>query len=157
MRIPLLWALMAATAAGDDLAGLAEPRPKRAPRSPADPDEVARLARDGTESEIQRYRHDHHLSSADDGALLQRLDDLDFAYHAARLERLERIAQQQEARDALLRAERQAQRAAEPVTPLAVRCPRCRARPGKRCRGANALMDTPHPERVRAAQRKAAR
>lgn len=41
-----------------------------------------------------------------------------------------------------------------------VRCPRtyCLAAPGRRCRGRSGeAMDTPHPERVRASQRKAAR
>lgn len=70
------------------------------------------------------------------------------------LERLEAIAREHEAKEARLRAERQAARAAAPVTPLSVRCPRCCAKPGKRCHGANTYMDQPHPERVRAAKRR---
>ena len=68
MRIPLLWALMAATAAGDDLAGLDEPRrPEPEPLPPADPDEVQRLATEGTEARIWRYLHTHRTSRAQHG------------------------------------------------------------------------------------------
>ncbi len=132
------------------------PLPPRPPRPDADPEVVARLASEGTEAEIHRYRREHRLSRADDRALLQRLDDLDLAWSVARLERLELIAQEQKAKEARLRAERQAERAAAPVTPMSVRCPvkHCRAKPGKRCHGAKAFMDTPHPERVRASERR---
>lgn len=157
MRLPILFALVAAAAAGDDLlAPVVEPRrTPPPPRPPADPEEVARLAREGADGEIHRYRRGHLLSPTQDGDLLQRLDDLDLARSVARLERLDLIAREQEAKEARLRAERQAERTAAPKAPLSVRCPvkHCRAKPGKRCQGRNAVMDQPHPERVRAARR----
>ena len=160
MRLPILFALVAAAAAaaGDDpLAPVVEPRrTPPPPRPPADPEEVARLASEGTEAEIRHYRREHLLSPTQDGDLLQRLDDLDMMRSIARLERLEIIAQEQGAKEARLRAERQAERAAAPMTPLSVRCPvkHCRAKPGKRCRGRGGeLLDTCHPERVRVFER----
>lgn len=154
MRLHFLFALVAAAAAGDDLLAPVEPRrTPPPPRQSADPDEVARLASEGTEAEIHRYRRGHLLSPTQDGDLLQRLDDLDLARSVARLERLELIAQEQRAKEARLQAERQAERTAAPKAPLSVRCPRCQAKKGKRCQGRNALMDQPHPERVRAARR----
>lgn len=156
MNFPLLTALLLAAAVSDDPADLL-PQPPLPPKPrppPGDPDEVRRLVSEGTEAEIGRYRRAHLLSPTDDRSLLQRLDDLDLAWSTARLERLEAIAREHEAKEARLRAERQAARAAAPVTPLSVRCPRCCAKPGKRCHGANTYMDQPHPERVRAAKRR---
>lgn len=152
MRIPLLWALMAATAAGDDLSALAEPRrPEPEPLPPADPDQVGRLATEGTEARIWAYLRTHRTNRTQHADLLRRIDEL----RQARRQAADEAAREKKALE--LAAHEAARLAEWQANPLSVRCPRCHARPGKRCRGAKAFMNTPHPERVRAAQRKAAR
>ena len=149
MRIPLLWALMAATAAGDDLAGLVEPRrPEPEPLPPADPDEVQRLATEGTRYEILAYQHAHMLTEDQTDALLGRLDEME-------RRRQDEARAWAEKQAALRRAEHEAARlAAWEASPLSVRCPKCGAGKGKRCQGAKVFMNTPHPERVRALERR---
>lgn len=123
-------------------------RPRPPPLPPADPDEVQRLATEGTEDEIWSYRYDHALTEAQTGALLDRLDQLYRARHQA----AEKAAREQKA---LEKAERDAARlAARGADPLSVRCPKCNAGKGKRCQGARATMPQPHPERVRALERR---
>lgn len=125
------------------------PRPPPAPLPPADPDEVHRLAIEGTEHEVWSYRYAHALTEAQTGALLDRLDQI----HQARRQAAEEVARKQKA---LERAEREAARlAAREASPLSVRCPKCGAGKGKRCQGAKVFMNTPHPERVRALERRA--
>lgn len=149
MRIPLLFAMMAAAAAGDDLSALAEPmRPEPEPLPPADTDEVQRLATDGTEARIWRYLHTHRTSRAQHADLLRRLDEIRQARRQAAEAAREKKALELVAHEAARLVEWQA-------NPLSVRCPRCRAKSGKRCHGAKAFMNTPHPERVRVIQRKA--
>jgi hypothetical protein len=45
--------------------------------------EVQRLATEGTEDEVWRYRYDHTLTEAQTGALLERLDQLHQAHRQA--------------------------------------------------------------------------
>lgn len=106
------------------------------PRPPADPDEVRRLATEGTAREIVAYRRAHRLSDAERAA-----------ERAAWAKAMRANAPKEEATPSVA-PERRA------MSPLSVRCPKCSAKPGKRCHGPNAFMDVPHPARVRAARRR---
>lgn len=124
------------------------PRPPPPPLPPADPDRVRWLATEGTEHEVWSYRYAYTLTEAQTGALLDRLDQI----HQARRQAAEEAARERLAKE---RAEREAARAAAwSANPLSVRCPRCNVGKGKRCQGANTTMPQPHPERVRAMERR---
>ena len=128
------------------------PRPPPPPPPPADPDEVQRLATEGTEARIWSFLQTHRTSRAQHADLLRRLHELDMQRTEARREETARReaaakAQRQEVREA-------ARAAAWSANPLSVRCPRCHAGKGKRCRGANAAMSAPHRERLRAWDRR---
>jgi hypothetical protein len=128
------------------------PPPQPPPLPRADPDEVDRLATEGTEGEIMACLHTRRVSRTQHTDLLRRLHELDMQRTEARREETARReaaakAQRQEVREA-------ARAAAWSANPLSVRCPRCHAGKGKRCRGANAAMSAPHRERLRAWDRR---
>lgn len=161
-NIAAAFAILALTAASADPGGSElpdlppdrrpPPRPPRTPPPPlppADPDRVRWLATEGTEHEVWSYRYAYALTEAQTGALLDRLDQIS----QARRQAAEEAARERLAKE---RAEREAARlAAWSASPLSVRCPKCNAGKGKRCQGAKVFMNTPHPERVRALERRA--
>lgn len=128
------------------------PRPPPPPPPPADPDEVQRLATEGTEGEIMACLHTRRVSRTQHADLLRRLDELDMQRAEARREE---VAQREAAAKAQRQEAREAARlAAQQADPLSVRCPKCNAGKGKSCQGARATMPQPHPERVRAWDRR---